>query len=256
MNLEPYLYLTGHCLLFCFWSSFWPRRFVKARLEPVLGFRTYRTLYVIGTLVLFGNTLIYLVQHSGETVQLWNFTAVPGYRYILYAFGTLGIVFLSGILSLGPSFWGLADPPPEGGLLTTAYYKVSRHPLYWAVFFFMFGHVLRLGSGLAVLWLVILDVYNVLAVIYLENPGLEEKYGEEWRAFRDRISPIPFVSLLRGKVRIEKGELPTGRLIGAGVFTLFVVFWFHDVLVWLCYYLPPIGTVSEKVVSEWHRIFG
>lgn len=256
MEFEPYLQMAGHTLLFCFWSSLWPRQFVKERLEPLVGFRTYRLFYVIGTVFLFGNTLLYLFQHSGQSAQLWNFTAIPGYRYILNTIGTIGIFFFFGTFSLGLSFWGLKNPPTEGGLQTGGYYKITRHPLYWSVFCLLLGHTLRLGSALAVLWFVLLETYNVFGVVVFENPGLKRQYGEEWVAFKNRVSTIPFLSLLRGDVKFEPGEFPTRRFVGAGVFAAIVIFFLHDVLIWLCYYLPPLGTVTEKVISEYQRIFG
>lgn len=256
MNLEPYLYMAGHTLIFCLWSSLWPREFLKRRIEPVVGFRVYRLFYVAGTIFLFGNTILYLFQHSGETVRLWDFTAIPGYRYILYAIGTVGIFFFFGTFSLGASFWGLKNPPEEGGLKTGGYYKITRHPLYWSVFCLLFGHTLRLGTGLAVLWFVMLETYNVLGVLIFENPNLKRQYGTEWVAFRDRISTIPFLSLIRGKVKIEPGEFPWHLVAGAAIFAPIVIFFLHEWIVWLVYYLPPLGTVTEKFLSEWERVLG
>ncbi|MET0389687.1 MAG: hypothetical protein ABW321_27185, partial [Polyangiales bacterium] len=63
--------MTLHVLAFALWSSGWPRRAIKTRLEPIVGFRIYRIVYNIGTIVLFCQSFGYMAQHSSETPILW-----------------------------------------------------------------------------------------------------------------------------------------------------------------------------------------
>jgi uncharacterized membrane protein len=243
MPLSPYLALTLHVVAFAIWSSFWPRRVIKAHIEPLVGFRVYRIFYNVGTILLFALSFAYLTQHSAETPQLWNLRGYSWFRPLIYVIEGLGVFFLSACVQLGPSFWGLVNPPPDTGLQTNGFYKITRHPLYWSVFCLFFGHMLVFGSALSVLYFALMELYNVAGVIAFENRGLSERYGAAFASFHARTSTLPFKSLLAGTVRLEPGELPKGAIVGSIFFTL-VVAWLHDpLLARFMYALPTIATL-------------
>lgn len=242
-TVRPYIDLTLHVLAFAFWSSFWPRRAIKGRLEPLVGFRAYRLFYNSGTILLFCTSFAYLAQHSTETVRLWDLRGYDWFRPLIYAIEGLGVFFLSACLQLGSSFWGLTNPPEDRGLETGGFYKITRHPLYWSVFCLLFGHMLVFGTALGILYLVLMELYNVAGVIAFENRGLAARYGEAFTSFHARTSTIPFKSLLQGKAPLEAGKLPRGALVGSVIFTLTVA-WLHaPVLARLMYSLPTIAAL-------------
>ncbi|HET8938579.1 MAG TPA: NnrU family protein [Polyangiales bacterium] len=238
MTTSPYLILITHVLVFAAWSSFWPRKAVKSRIEPVLGFRVYRLLYNAGTILLFGLSFAYLAQHSSETVRLWNLQHFWWFQPLIYVTQGLGVFFLSASSQLGLSFWGLTNPGPDTGLQTNGFYKITRHPLYWSVFFLLFGHLLVFGSGLAVLYFVLMELYNVAGVVVFENRALAKSYGAAFTAFHARTSTLPFKSLIQGKVRWEAGEPPKGALFSSVVFTLVVALLHDPLLASLMHALP------------------
>jgi uncharacterized membrane protein len=220
------------------WSSFWPRKAIKSRIEPMVGFRAYRIFYNTGTILLFGLSFAYLAQHSSETVRLWNFQRFRWFQPLIYLTQGLGVFFLSASTQLGLSFWGLTNPPPDSGLQTNGFYKITRHPLYWSVFFLLFGHLLVFGSGLAVLYFVLMELYNVAGVIVFENRALAKNYGAAFTAFHARTSTLPFKSLLLGKVRWEPGELPKAALLSSIVLTLVLALLHDPLLASLMHALP------------------
>ena len=241
MPPRPYVDLTLHVLAFAFWSSFWPRPAIKGRLEPMVGFRVYRIFYNIGTILLFCLSFAYLAQHSTETPELWNLQPYAWFHPLVYTIEGLGVFFLSASLQLGLSFWGLVNPPPDRGLQTNGFYKITRHPLYWSVFCLLFGHMLVFGSALGVLYFGSMELYNVLGVIAFENPALAARYRGAFATFHSQTSTVPFKALLQGKVRLERGELPTGALVGSVVFTVLVASMHAPVLTRLMYSLPTIA---------------
>ncbi len=253
---SPYFYLFLHVLGFSLWSSFWPRQFVKKRIEPKLGYRAYRLLYNAGTIFVFGASILYLFQHSGETAQLWNLRGRAWFKPLLYVIGTIGIFFMWGTSQLGASFWGFSNPPAVSDAQVRGYYKITRHPLYVAVFCLLLGHTLVLGSGLAVFYFFAMELYNVLGVIFLEDPNLIRQYGESYRHYQKTISVIPFLSVLQGKIKLTRDDLPPKTFAAVALFAAFVVLIHRPVLVFLVYYLPPLGHVTEKFLSEWQRVFG
>jgi uncharacterized membrane protein len=242
MTTSPYLIVTVYVILFAFWSSFWPRKTIKARLEPVIGFRAYRILYNAGTILLFGLSFAYLAQHSAETVRLWDLRQYRWFQPLVYLTQGLGVFFLSASTQLGLSFWGLTKPPPDTGLQTNGFYKITRHPLYWSVFCLLFGHLLVFGSGLAVLYFVLMELYNVAGVIMFENRALARSYGDAFTAFHARTSTLPFKSLLQRKVRWERGEAPKAALMSSLVFTLVIALLHDPLLSSLMHALPTFAS--------------
>jgi uncharacterized membrane protein len=222
-----YLELTARVALFAFWSSFWPRQLIKRRLETLLGFRAYRVLYNLGTILLLGWSFAFLSQHSRETVQLWDLHGRAWFLPLIYLIEGAGVFFLAACTQLGLSFWGLRVPSSDGTLQRGGFYKITRHPLYWSVFCFLFGHLLALGSGLAVLYFVLLEVYNLVGVVVFENRALSKHFGREFTSFHAQTSALPFKAIVQGKARLRKSEIPVQLLLGAAAFTVLVAL-LHD----------------------------
>jgi uncharacterized membrane protein len=230
MDYSPYLEVTWRVLVFAFWSSFWPRRAVKARLEPLLGFRVYRVFYNIGTIWLLSWSYAYLVYKSPDTIKLWDLHDYAWFKPLIYALGALCIFFLTSLVQFGLSFWGIKKPPTDVKLYTNGFYKITRHPLYWAVFCLFLSHTLSMGTTLAVLYFVLIELYNVVAVIALENRGLARDFGPALKEFHARTSTLPFKSLIDGRSRLGADELPVRWLVGAAALTLLVAS-LHDVII-------------------------
>jgi uncharacterized membrane protein len=196
-------------------------------LEPVVGFKAYRIFYNTGTIALLVWAYAFLVYRSPETPVLWDLREHTWFKVAIYAIEALGVFFLTALVQFGLSFWGLRDAPSTPALHTIGFYKITRHPLYWSVFCLFFGHMLVMGTVLAVQFFVLMELYNVVGVIALENRSLARQFGSEFTRFRAQTSSIPFASLLDGRVKLSPGELPVRWLVGSCVFTL-VVAVLHD----------------------------
>lgn len=240
MSSFPYLELTLRVLLFAGWSSFWPRQFVKKRLESRVGYRAYRLTYNAGTIFLLSWSLVYLYDRSHETVQLWDLHGYAWFLPLVYLIEGTGVFFLAACTQLGLHFWGFTKPPERYTLQTGGLYKVTRHPLYWSVFCFLFGHVLALGSGLALLYFVLLEAYNVLGVVFLENRALAKQLGEEFAEFHRRTSAVPFRALVQRKVRVERLSHPLRLVLAAIIFTAAVGLVHDTLLVAPLHWLSPV----------------
>ena len=243
MPSSPYLALAIHVLAFAFWSSFWPRRTIKQRLEPLVGFRVYRIFYNVGTIVLFCLSFAYLAQHSAHTPRLWNLRGHAWFRPLIYAINGLGVFFLTAAVHLGPSFWGFKNPPADRGLQTTGFYKITRHPLYWSVFCLLFAHTLVFGSALAALYFFCMELYNVAGVIVFENRALARHYGPAVAEFHARTSTLPFKAIWQGRVKLERRELPRGALVGTLLFTVLVGLLHEPILERLMYAVPTLAAL-------------
>jgi uncharacterized membrane protein len=230
MFSSPYIEMALRVGVFAFWSSFWPRRAVKARLEPKLGFKLYRMLYNVGTMGLLAWAYAYLVYMSPATPRLWDFHGQAWFKPLVYAIEALGIFFLTSLVQFGLPFWGLRLPPASTGLHTSGFYKITRHPLYWSVFCLFFGHTLIMGTVLAVEFFVLIELYNVVGVIALENRALARQFGPAFDDFHARTSTVPFLSILDGRSRLTRDELPLRWIVGALAFTVAAAF-LHDPII-------------------------
>ena len=246
MLSSPYITLTIHVLAFGFWSSFWPRRAIKSRLEPRVGFRAYRIFYNLGTIALFCTSFGYMAQHSAETPMLWNLHGYPWFRPLIYVVNGIGVFFLWAAGHLGWSFWGFKNPPPDRGLQTAGFYKITRHPLYWSVFCLLFAHMLVFGSVLGILYFACMELYNVIGVIVFENRELARHYGDAVTTFHARTSTLPFKAMLQGRSQLGRGELPRGTFVGSIVFTI-IVGWIHaPVITQFMYTVPTLATLLPR----------
>ncbi len=242
--MNPYLGMFLHVLAFSVWSSFWPRAFIKDRLEPVMGWVGYRFFYVFGVIFLLGASVLYLAQKNPESIILWNFRGEPWFRPLIEVLMGGCVLFLYAVVPMGPSFWGLWKPPAKFELLQTGIYRVTRHPLYVSVFFMLLAKTLVFGSVIALIWSVGLLVYNVLGVWYLETPSVRAHWGAEFEAYEKRVHWFPFLSIIQGKEKLVWSEFSWKVLAGlAGVY-LFLLF-AHPVTVKLIYTLPRLGYVIQ-----------
>lgn len=92
----------------------------------------------------------------------------------------------------GRQVTGLAELEPEKQeqrLATTGLHARLRHPLYLAHFSVLFG--LTLGSGLLVLfWLAGFAVATGWLMIVLEERELEQRFGDDYRQYKQRVPAI------------------------------------------------------------------
>ncbi|MET0390427.1 MAG: NnrU family protein, partial [Polyangiales bacterium] len=144
---------------------------------------------------------------------------------------------------LGLSFWGLTNPPPDKGLQTRGFYKITRHPLYWSVFCLLFAHMLVFGSTLAVLYFVLMETYNVVGVIVFENRGLAKHYGAALTEFHKQTSTLPFKALVQGRVKLDPGELPRGAIVWAIAFTIVIAAVHEPLLARVMYTVPTLASL-------------
>jgi protein-S-isoprenylcysteine O-methyltransferase Ste14 len=73
-----------------------------------------------------------------------------------------------------------------GTLLTQGIYGKIRHPRYVEVILWVFGYAL-ISNYLSMYLAALLTVPGLLLIVAMEERELEERFGEEWRAYRDRV---------------------------------------------------------------------
>ncbi len=268
--LYHYVHLTLAALLFSFWSSFWPRRFVKKPMEKRIGFRPYRLIYNFGCIFFFGAFLLYWFQNSPETPVLFDLSSRSWGEAIVYAVEGAAALFLLSVPMARLDFWGVKNPPsqsrsenkPENRsdegprLNTTGIYRISRHPMYWAVFLFLLGHAFWMGTALAYWGLFLMTAYLVLGVIFLEEPACRESFGAEFEEYRKRCSTVPFLSILRGREELRLSEFDPRHAAGLALFFIFVLLVHDGGIKFLVHYCPTLFRLPEWMAEHVQLLFG
>jgi protein-S-isoprenylcysteine O-methyltransferase Ste14 len=101
----------------------------------------------------------------------------------VFALGAL--LFAYAALLLGKAFMGKVDPVSEA-LVTAGPYGLIRHPVYLAMLVMCLGPAIGLRSLLGLALLAFGFLPAAICRARLEERALEARFGEEWKAYRDR----------------------------------------------------------------------
>jgi protein-S-isoprenylcysteine O-methyltransferase Ste14 len=74
--------------------------------------------------------------------------------------------------------WLIGEEP--GNLVSSGLYRLSRNPMYLGVIFIVFGEALLLQNYLLLFYSVLLFIIFHIIVIYVEEPHLKAKYGNDY----------------------------------------------------------------------------
>jgi protein-S-isoprenylcysteine O-methyltransferase Ste14 len=81
----------------------------------------------------------------------------------------------------------LAPWDPTRNLVAAGPYRYVRNPMIGAVGLMLFGQAVLWRSAAIGMWLIIFLVINHLYFIYMEEPGLEKRFGESYRSYKVRV---------------------------------------------------------------------
>lgn len=81
----------------------------------------------------------------------------------------------------------LAPWTPTQQLIISGPYRYCRNPMISGVLFILLGEALLLRSTPILIEAVLVFVVNTLYFILSEEPGLLERFGEEYREYKERV---------------------------------------------------------------------
>ena len=81
----------------------------------------------------------------------------------------------------------LAPWDPTRNLVLAGPYRYVRNPMIGAVALMLFGQALIWGSLIIGLWMIVFVGINHLYFIYMEEPGLERRFGDNYRDYKARV---------------------------------------------------------------------
>jgi protein-S-isoprenylcysteine O-methyltransferase Ste14 len=169
-------------------------------------------------------TLIYAVVVLGVLLgylpwQALRIDAILGEHLEIILTYSGGIVFVAGALLLFSGAYYLVlrgdgtplpfDPPQR--LVVAGPYARIQHPMALGLFLMAFAEALWFQSPSLGIYAVILTILVNLYLIYLEEPGLERRFGGDYRAYRAAVPRwLPFSRPTSEPRPLGSGERPTG----------------------------------------------
>ena len=77
------------------------------------------------------------------------------------------------------------DPPKR--LVVRGIYRHVRNPMISGVILILVGESLLVGSGALAAWCALVTLMNMLYIPLLEEPGLEERFGTDYQAYKQHV---------------------------------------------------------------------
>jgi protein-S-isoprenylcysteine O-methyltransferase Ste14 len=81
----------------------------------------------------------------------------------------------------------LAPWDPTRHLVVVGPYRFVRNPMISAVLIVLIGEALFLGSRVLAIWAVVFFLINAIYFRLLEEPGLDRRFGEEYRRYKAAV---------------------------------------------------------------------
>ena len=117
-------------------------------------------------------------------------TAFPGQSILAWSLIAVGVGI--GVIAVGSFFQtgttiSPHTPQKTASLVTGGLYSFSRNPMYLAMLLVLVGYALGRGNPLGMLPVVAFVIIIEAVQIRPEEAVLEEKFGEDYRAYKARV---------------------------------------------------------------------
>jgi protein-S-isoprenylcysteine O-methyltransferase Ste14 len=158
-------------------------------------FIAFRTLCYMAAFILFFGWLALRVQRWDESLK----TPLPEWLTIVGVFlsglGLLIVFACAGVfVARGRGTPAIFDPPRE--FVATGPYKFVRNPMYIGGFLLLAGFGFYERSLASLLFAFVVFALFHLYVVFVEEPGLEARFGESYVAYKQSVNRwIPKFSL-------------------------------------------------------------
>lgn len=104
---------------------------------------------------------------------------------LLLAGGVLVFTTIAQFVKRGHGTLAPWDPPQH--LVVSGVYQHVRNPMITGVGLILAGESVVLGSPAIAFWTAAFCALNAIWIPLVEEPGLERRFGEEWRAYRREV---------------------------------------------------------------------
>ncbi|XOV84742.1 MAG: NnrU family protein [bacterium] len=179
-----------------------------------------------------GYLLLYsLIAAGALTYLIWVYVNAPRFDYLwmpdpdLYWFAKLSMPLAMMLLVGGFMAPKAADPQAAAQDPVRGVFRITRHPMQWAVIIWAVGHIIANGDTVSLLFF-----SAFLSLSFFGSLLMDHKHAKadpvKWRQLADVSSNIPFAALLSGRNRWAVREWVAPLLVGLVVYA--AAYYFHE----------------------------
>lgn len=184
---------------------------LRRRAETHIGARAYRIIFALVSLTLATAMLIYFFNHRYDGLILWDLQGVTGIKTLISVVSVISFIFLY------PATFNLLEiaaiQKPQVHLYETGIIRISRHPQMVGQVIWCAAHALWIGSSFMVVTCVGLILHHLFGVWHGDR-RLQEKFGQDFEAIKERTSVFPFLAVWQGKQKIVWQEFLRPAYVG------------------------------------------
>ncbi|MBD3351833.1 MAG: hypothetical protein GF364_10140 [Candidatus Lokiarchaeota archaeon] len=149
------------------------------------------TFLIPGTVIAIIPIIIYMFMNISIEIHIFRYIGIPFlilgvsfYVSSVYIFITQGGG--TPMIYLAEKTERLFGKEPKT-LVISKIYKRSRNPMYFGVILMIFGEGLLVESFSILIWGILTFIAFHITIIKKEEPHLEQKYGDSYRKYRERV---------------------------------------------------------------------
>lgn len=203
---------------------------VRPKLVGALGLLRFHLLY--SAIVSAALAWLILAWMSAPVVMLWPQTWWS--RWVpLLGMPVAYVLLVESLLTPNPTAAG-----QEGALASAnpvrAVVKITRHPMLWSFTLWGLVHLPPNGDVAAVVLFGSVAGLGLLGMVHIDHRRAAA-HSELWAAFSAQTSRFPFVAVLQGRARLQRGDLRWSSLaigLGGAIAMFFLHEWAIGVSAW------------------------
>lgn len=197
---------------------------LRAVLVRVLGVWPFTGLYSLLSVVL----LIWLAMAYADAPYVETWVAGNPARHLALSVMVLACILLvSGFSPSSPT--GMAFKPAPAPPVPAGIFKVTRHPVMWAIGLWALVHMAANGDVASLVFFGSLGGLALVGTVLIDRKK-RAALGEEWRGWEEGTSNLPFAALITGRASLTLREIGYGRLV-AGLILYAVFFLAHEAVI-------------------------
>jgi uncharacterized membrane protein len=169
-----------------------------------------------------------LVAIAGLTFLIWGWIRAPYIavwvpqlwtRHVPLAVMPVALILVAGAFTnRNPTSVGqekvLADQTEPRGAQT-----ITRHPMLWGFLLWALAHVPPNGDLATLILLGSIAALSIGGMIHIDRRRARAM-GDDWKAFADQTSLVPFAAVVRGRTRLDLAGLVAPIVVGAGLYAV------------------------------------
>jgi uncharacterized membrane protein len=162
------------------------------------GFRSFYSLVSIAFMV-------WMVMAYGDAprTDLWNaHTSIRHGSLTIMLFAIFLII--CGATTVNPGIMDMQEKGLSNGAVGIL--KITRHPVMWGIALWGISHALSNGHLEGVIFFGSLSALALVGASHIDYRRTQ-RFGDKWRDYMAVTSHIPLGAIIKGRVKVEKGEI-------------------------------------------------